>query len=256
MVPWHFQRICVQPGRKIYGLLIEHDPSYKIGKELMNILYDYSTFLISYISTYEEDREEDLAIIDMTNLTIDLKELKEEIGRIKGVRRVEELEPVEEGLFVDYMHHPLTLLGGRALLLREPALSKIVNDGYRRFGEPFSIWLYYTGKDAGRAFYESHVSILRKFDEEKVLKLSRYMFQIVGFGLLEHVKVGEEEALVRVRDSLEVEVNSGSGRSCQFVRGMLEGWFSGFFGRDAECVETKCENRGDEYCEFEIRVRS
>ncbi len=256
MLPWEFQRIYVQPGRKIYGLLIIHDPSYKIGEELTDILYGSGAFLVSILSTSREEGEEDLVTIDLTDSTASLKELKEEIGRIKGVRRVEELEPVEEGLLVDYMHHPLTLLGGRALLLREPALSKIVNDGYRRFGEPFSIWLYYTGKDAGRAFYESHVSILRKFDEEKVLKLSRYMFQLIGFGLLEHVKVGGEEALVRVRDSIEVEVNSGSGRSCQFVRGMLEGWFSGFFGKDAECMETKCENRGDEYCEFEIRVRS
>ena len=255
-MPWPFQRIYDMPGHKLLGLLITHDPNYKIGEDLVKILYGSGAYLISLLSTSRKEGEEDLAIIDLTNLTVDAESLKKDIRRIRGVIKIDEIEPVDEGLLVDYIHYPLTLLGGRALLLREPAISKIITKGYERFGEPFSIWLYYVGKDAGRAYYKSHVALLRDFNEDKVLKLSRYMFQLAGFGLLEHVSVNKDEVIVRVRDSMEVEVNSGSGRTCQFIRGMLGGWFSELFGKEVTEIETKCANRGDEYCEFDIRPKA
>ncbi len=77
MLPWEFQRIYVQPGRKIYGLLIIHDPSYKIGEELTDILYGSGAFLVSILSTSREEGEEDLVTIDLTDSTASLKELKE-----------------------------------------------------------------------------------------------------------------------------------------------------------------------------------
>lgn len=61
------------------------------------------------------------------------------------------------------------------------------------------------------------------------------------------------------RNSYEAEIHLREvGRSaepvCHSLTGYASGWCSAFFGRPLLAMETKCAGKGDERCEFEIRL--
>jgi hypothetical protein len=43
---------------------------------------------------------------------------------------------------------------------------------------------------------------------------------------------------------------------CHWTRGFLAGYLSEIIGVNIEVSEIKCLGRGDEYCEFEIKVKT
>ncbi|MBO3808288.1 MAG: 4-vinyl reductase [Candidatus Brockarchaeota archaeon] len=63
------------------------------------------------------------------------------------------------------------------------------------------------------------------------------------------------KAQLRVYESCECEIGKGSEQPySQIVRGMLAGFFSLLFGKEAKTTETRCIAKGDPYCEYTVKT--
>lgn len=66
--------------------------------------------------------------------------------RIKFVKSVEEIKPLdEEVIIIDHIHFLPKIKGDHALLLRNPVIKAIIKRSYEKFGDIYSVWLYHMG---------------------------------------------------------------------------------------------------------------
>jgi hypothetical protein len=135
----------------------------------------------------------------------------EKLSKVKHVKKVEEIKPVNKGIIVDYIHFPPTIKGDNALLLRGPIIKALIKGGYGRFGEIYSVWLYYIGSEMGRESYKSHVKMLGE-EGKKLLTLASQLFKHIGWGILEYELINEviPRAVFRVYNSIECEMFKNS----------------------------------------------
>jgi len=193
-----------------------------------------------------------IAFYDFTGLDVSpekVKEAMEEAAKSMGISvEVEIIEPTIPGFVVDTKHYPLYFLGERAVIFRKTVLEGWFLGVRDRFGSAGEVFLYYEGFGTGALIYEDYVKVGVK--REDIWKfLSAAMF---AGGALSRMEVKLEEPMtIKIWDCLECEVGKGS-RKCfsQWVRGLIAGFASKYFGKKVDVIEVKCIAKGDPYCEF------
>ena len=176
----------------------------------------------------------------------------EELKRKDYIIEVMLIEPIFKGFVADTVMFPPTLNGERIVILRQPLIKMLLNAIVKEYGNGFEVLLYYIGYEYGKLAYATHVEIVGR-DREKMITLSKVLFQLLGFGRMEvaDINLKDKTAVVRIYDSIECSSFKNSTRpKSYFIRGMLAGWFEEFFGVKMHSEETKCIARGDPYCEM------
>ena len=256
--PWSSGRGFKFDGRDVLGLLVRmrEEALYGVGimSRISKALSEMGIPILTAKVGFSDGSLDFFLVLDLTGNPVDEKALAERISGIPYVYEVVPIPPLKGGVIVDDYHFPPTLFGERMLMLRFPVLEAMIKGGYETFGRIYAVWLYHVGFRIGRDTFASQLLMFNTRSVE-LFDLSASFFKHDGFGIMEVRRVDLEgrKAVIRVYDSFECSMFKGLGKPMgHFVRGMLAGWASEFFGKELSAKETKCLANGDEYCEFEI----
>lgn len=257
-------RIVAVPGSRPYLFHLTLDPASLTAAGVLEKITDGFTkenisILQMKTSTVGQDRPVKIIIIaDFKGKEKLAKELAEKFKHISYVKSVKLSPPITEGTAVDIFSFPLTFLGSRAVIFREPVYRGLIVGGWKHFGVPYAILLYTTGYEAGRLAYAAHMNVVTASEARR---FAEAIFQLLGLGRLEFVRLDDRtrEAVIRVHDSFECQLFLGAGEiRGNFIRGIIAGWLAGHWnvGEDEEAFarEVKCIAKGDPYCEYTVYV--
>jgi len=256
-------RFLVRPGRKLHGFLIKLKIRPGVLSKLSAIPAEQN-IVIPYLA-YSADQSGEtaiaLAFLDFTNSDISPKELVRKVKQYDFVEEVIIIKPKINGFIADTVSNPLTMSGDRAVIFREPGYKGLLAS-IRKFGPGIEVFLYYLGVEAGLEFGKKHKETAKKLGiakpEEIYRNISESMFNCVGYGLMETVKIKTRlpYAIIRVHNCFECELGIGTGKPfSHLVRGMIAGVLTALLGVKMTAIETKCIAKGDPYCEFEVKPK-
>lgn len=179
------------------------------------------------------------------------------------VQRVEESSLVLEvrafegrgGTVIDTLSFPVNWQDRRVVILAQPAVAHML-DGIRSvLGTGGFVVLYELGIDYGKELAGYFTDIL-----EKDYLVGNYDYWVnvlaaTGWGIPD-IKGSEDDfpnLTVRLASCLECDGRSSREAVCSFMRGFLSGVFGELSGHVVHCEESKCQAKGDSYCEFRLR---
>ncbi|MEM1509306.1 MAG: hypothetical protein QW291_01255 [Thermofilaceae archaeon] len=257
-------RIAVVPGSKPYLFYLTLDPASLTAVSVLEKITDEFAkegipILQVKTSTIGWGKPVKIIIIaDFKDKEKLAEELAEKFKRTIFVKSVKLSQPITEGVVIDVFSFPLTFLGTRAVIFREPVYKGFIIGGWKHFGVPYAILLYSIGYEAGRLAYAEHAKVVNK---PETIKFAEAVFQMIGFGRLEFIRLDDRarEAAIRIYDSFECQLFPGAGEiRGNFIRGIIAGWLAGYWnlGEDEEAFarEVKCIAKGDPYCEYIVYV--
>ncbi|MFQ6107098.1 MAG: V4R domain-containing protein [Thermoplasmata archaeon] len=134
-------------------------------------------------------------------------------------------------------------------------LRKQVVDLFGRQSAPMIV--YSLGKRMGSGFAKGLFKA-RKYDPEVYAKGLSEIAVFASWS--ENAEIVEyvpgESIVMRTHGNMEtLDGHSSSVPSCDFARGTLAGIVEGLFtGVSVEAIETKCQSKGDSYCEFTANI--
>jgi len=165
----------------------------------------------------------------------------------------------ENFLFDDDKGHIRSRLFGTRVVIYD---SLIYASMYRRMFEIFKsgaiMILYETGKEAGRSYGKS---LKDKIGEPQQMAgtLGR-LGAASGWGKIDFSPLSlvtwtlQEKVILKIRNNFHAEAVGQTGESsCHFIRGLFIGVFEAMFGGEFVCNESKCQSKGDSYCEFQLK---
>jgi predicted hydrocarbon binding protein len=111
------------------------------------------------------------------------------------------------------------------------------------------------GKKAGEQFADALLKQgLKPEDMEEPLEL---FLTRGGWGKVwAKIDVKEQTAVFLVWNSVLARQTTAQKPICHFISGYFAGVLSVLFGKDVECLETKCSANNDRYCEFQTNSDS
>ena len=197
-----------------------------------------------------------IAFYDFTGLDVSpekVKEAMEEAAKSMGISvEVEIIEPTIPGFVVDTRHFPVRFLGERAAVFRKSVLEAWFFGMRKRFGTAAEVFLYYEGVETGSHVYDDYAeSGVERKDMWRFLSATMF-----ASGLVSRMEVGlGEPMVVKIWDSIECEIGRGSKTFfSRWMRGLIAGFASKYFGKKVNVIEVKCIAKGDPYCEFTVAV--
>ncbi|ACX72827.1 4-vinyl reductase 4VR [Methanocaldococcus vulcanius M7] len=109
--------------------------------------------------------------------------------------------------------------------------------------------IYNIGKDIGREVISKYV------DESNLFESFADILSKAKIGVLEVKKIDENEMILVLKDCISCHNVPNVGTTlCHFEAGLIAGTLEEKLKRKVNVVETKCCGKGDEYCEFLVKV--
>ncbi|XRP97305.1 V4R domain-containing protein [Methanocaldococcus sp. 16A] len=109
--------------------------------------------------------------------------------------------------------------------------------------------IYNIGKDIGREVISMCV------DESNLLKSFAEILKKSKIGILEVKKVEDDEMVLVLKDCISCHNVPNVGTTlCHFEAGLIAGTLEKKLRRKVNAVEVKCCGKGDEYCEFLVKI--
>ncbi len=109
--------------------------------------------------------------------------------------------------------------------------------------------IYNIGKDIGREVISRYVN------EDNLLESFAEILKKAKIGILEVKKVEENEMVLVLRDCISCHNVPNVGTTlCHFESGLIAGTLEKILKRKVNVSETKCCGKGDEYCEFLVKI--
>lgn len=161
---------------------------------------------------------------------------------------------LEDGLIIIWSAHNF-ILPVRALLKLQQTLCK--KYGMKTSEQILRGFGSYQVEDGLRHY--SKLFDINKKSKEKIIDFCLKICELVGIGRFNIVSLNEQtsEVVITSRNiPFPSEYKILYGKSKQpidfYICGIWEQFFSMFFAKKMQCVETKCIACGDEFCQFEI----
>jgi len=248
-------------SKNLREIIIQFKPEalYAVGilRKILEVLAE-NEIPILYItsSILKEGRPLNIMmIVDFSKSRVPEAMLVRKLKEIDFVDDVKIYSSKTKNLFVDRFFERLNLQGRRCIIFRDSIYYGLFKSVVDAFGTGGASLLYQFGKLVGKKAFEDHIAWAE--DNKEVITVMEEVFRAVGFGKLEIVSIDRIRKVVyaRIYDSFEGELFRGSGNmSCNFIRGILAGWFSRYFNSNVVAEELKCIAKGDPYCEMKISV--
>ncbi|HOP09336.1 MAG TPA: hypothetical protein PK718_08325 [Candidatus Methanofastidiosa archaeon] len=161
------------------------------------------------------------------------------------------------------MEFPLNFVDDRAIVMTADIFSGFLEGLKQNLGSGGKFLIYNIGLTCGdRCGRERILKAFGGNDNVRTsdkLKFMKDLFFIYGLGLVEFndMDIDARKGEIIVRSSVESECSVCTlsiENGCDFIRGMLTGYFKNVFGQESFMFdETMCKLRGDEYCKFVLR---
>ncbi len=124
----------------------------------------------------------------------------------------------------------------------------------RELGDGGLAIMYHMGLRAGEALAEKVSSYFN--DNKRSLEYMLLYNESLGHGRFKLERyIDKAYCRIIVKELLECIGVKSEEPNGQVFRGMLAGFLSKLWGREAKVVETKCITTGDSYCEFEAKTK-
>lgn len=245
--------VAITPERTPVGFLVVLRGGMVVLRKVLKELEGFP--LIRVLASQGHSGEHTCyVIVDARGRLGSVEKIAGRIRMVEGVEDVKVYRPLE-GLLTVVPFDVLEFSGQRAVVFVRPLFAAFVKTVREALGTSGSAILYHMGVYLGQEAFRGHMR-LAKGRREVALSVTRDLFRACGLGRVELVKLDEKSgsALVRVWNNFECELFAGSGLpSSHFVRGVIAGWLSAYFGKDINVVETRCIAKRDNCCEFEVR---
>ena len=119
---------------------------------------------------------------------------------------------------------------------------------------------YREGLEVGKNLVKIVRDVMSQTNVEETVNNTLGFLVFGGYGLFELVRETDEEIIIRLHNSFEVDSykrnfdKPASQPVCHFTRGTLAEVFSELKGKPVNVEETTCAAMGSPYCEFKITV--
>ena len=255
--------LLVRPKRNIVYISIIARNVPTVVDNVFEILDNFKIDVSEATVTTDFKRNEKIIsfFADFSHSTLeDISFFSEIIERVDGVKSVKMSDPLMRGVTVADIEFPVTTFGGmlRAVILPEPLFAGLIRGTIKRFGPTGLLLLYEAGREVGFQVGE----LLKKFDVPIDKLLEGCLKILKSIGMLDpttfEIKY-TNEIIVRFRDCIECRNSAdlvGNNPSANLVRGLIDGLLEEYYGREYLSVETKCQYKGDDFCEIITRPRS
>lgn len=158
------------------------------------------------------------------------------------------------GLISDTFQFPVKSGNDRVMILAPEAMTAMFSRMKKLFGSGGDVLLYEQGHAVGKTGAEGLIPTLSlqrmKDPDPDVLGI----YAALGWGVMEMVERTPDlsRLVIVVKDNFETVGVKAPAPNCQFVRGVLAGWYSAVSGRTLSCKETECIAAGDPACRFTL----
>ncbi|RLG60237.1 hypothetical protein DRN87_04475 [Candidatus Geothermarchaeota archaeon] len=237
------------PGRTLYGFRVIADNKPGVLERISKVFAKNGINIQKLIATQLDEVADLIFFCDFTGLEKSLNTIYKHLKDLNVVKNVSVIDPLIDGLIVDYTHFPNLLLNEIVILFPETLFREFIKGMRDEYGTAAETFLYYTGLKIGKELWIKLDKLSEKAADK--IKIFRYLFSLYGLGKLEYID-NQEVKVVKLYDSIECKHGVGSNKSySHFIRGILAGIFENIYGK-IEIVETKCISKGDKYCEFKL----
>ncbi|MEM3648742.1 MAG: 4-vinyl reductase [Thermoproteota archaeon] len=259
--PLNLGRIVVlDVGQKWYGVVLETSIEKGVVRRLAEIA-ENAGIIIRFIQFSNVEPHDSLAkaiaFLDFSNTSITPEEALRLVRKQPFVRSAHLIVPNYEGLLFDNYFFPLVVGKKRAVIFRRRVYESLFKGIREKFGTAGEAMLYYQGFAVGCRTCQAYKEETGIEDPEALVGLGKAYFRTSGWGIMDIVSLNVEkgEARIRIYESFECETGKDSETPYgHFTRGVLAGFFTSIFQKEAKAVETKCIARGDPYCEYTIKT--
>ena len=148
------------------------------------------------------------------------------------------------------------ILGAKWILMRIETLHGMMKEVEKILGTGACLVWHTAGKGAGKSLASLIKKEFETYNLRGISELLTEFYARCGWGRSEITSWREEgEIVLRVWDNAFAKKGSSKTPSCFFLKGFIQGILGELTGKCVEIEETKCISKGDEYCEFQIRLR-
>jgi len=164
-------------------------------------------------------------------------------------------------LEVDAKNGRISIRGERMLLTSALGFANLHGSVQKIAGKAAPAIIRGYGSSCGkRDFIGVWKAWLPDIEVETVLSLFPVIYSTVGWGKVIGVSLGQDEGRIIFKNCFEADAvlrtcGKRDSPQCHFMTGYLGVLFSEMTGKDWQATETRCEAKGDEYCEFALTTK-
>lgn len=259
--PLNLGRIVVlDAGQRWYGVVVETIIEEGVLRRLAEIA-ENAGIIIRFIQFSNVEPHDSLAkaiaFLDFSNTSVTPREALRLVRKQPFVRSARMIAPDPHGILFDNHFFPLVVGKRRAVIFRRRVYESLFKGVREKFGTAGEAMLYYQGYAIGQRTCQAYREDTSIEEPETLVGLGKAYFKTMGWGIMDvaNLNVEKGEAQVRIYESFECETGKDNETPYgHFIRGILAGFFSSIFQREAKAVETKCIAKGDPYCEYVIKT--
>jgi len=185
------------------------------------------------------------------------KTVEEAVESIRGLDEVLDVSygfEVVAGMTVPPFSIDLRMIESRAFIFDEHSIRLFLKSLWDRWGSAGAVFLYHTGRWAGRTMVKAWSRRFGVTGFENILSFTATMYQLNGLIKDYELSVGAEGAVVRLYEYYECYCLRDLGKpSGYLMKGILAGMVEECMGVEAMVVEGMCIAAGDPYCEFRVK---
>ncbi|MCS7129423.1 MAG: hypothetical protein NZ919_02135 [Candidatus Caldarchaeum sp.] len=225
-------------------------------RQVLEVIASYGLNLVSVYtnSPYRLRDQSDInLVVDFTNKPLSAEQLAKSLQLLGVVKNVMYYGKQLPDMLVDVHHFPVTIMGERAIIYREPGYREMILGIKRELGTGGDAILYRIGLNIGRGIWKK-VKELAKGDLKLMVEHIKDRVLQNGTSRVKEIilELDAGRVVVRLEDNYECALVKNYGKPFSNLhRGMFAGIFSELTGSELS-IETKCIAAGDPYCEFII----
>jgi len=243
------------PNKKLMEFMIKLKNVPGALAKVSDILANYGINILSgFHVAYPNNKEAYWSFfIDFTSAKAKLETIIEEIKKLEVVLSIKFAKAKFNGLIIDELHFPLTVLGERSITLRIESIAKIFKRIHEIFGSGAATILYEMGIKAGEAKVKS---IHEKYGIKglKALKIILAERIAKGWGIPELIEFDEQKPSIKIKvyDLFECLYFKGKLKESNsyFFKGYLVGALSTLLNKKLLIEEIECLAKGNDHCLF------
>ena len=154
------------------------------------------------------------------------------------------------------------LIRDKSVLILPVGVSPALNRGLSKVvGKSVATPLYHSGKEIGNSVFDLFIRIYGTDvikSEDKFKKAIENFLPLGGFGRLEVIEIDFENGKFVIRGwgfPEVISITSSEDHVCHQLRGISARFMEKITDKPCEGKEVRCQAKGDEYCEIEIKSK-
>ncbi|MCX8183406.1 MAG: hypothetical protein N3F08_03190 [Crenarchaeota archaeon] len=252
--------VLLDADERLYGVVLETSVEKGVVSRLAEIA-ENAGITIRFIQFSSVEAHDGLmraiVFLDFSNTSVTPEEALRLVRKQSFVKSAQLIVPTLNGVLSDTYFFPLVVGKKRAVIFRRRVYESLFKGVREKFGTAGEAMLYYQGFSIGQRTSQAYWEETGLEKPEELTGFLKIYLRTMGWGIMNIAELNVEkgEACVHIHQSFECEAGKDSETPYgHFTRGILAGFFTGIFGREAKAVETKCIARGDPYCEYTIKT--